>query len=177
MILDKVIQLIIDLFKKYLPEKPNPRAKAARAFVNLYNSLIECHESYILWQKKNRGKKSKEYIVWQKSISGLSNALDKIRNQLKIFAPDIYKYMREYRASEMAISNYDDLNKKDLDLLINSGLIAPILNITGSLIDENLSKITEKELVITFTKDSSFKKTEELLRNYIKQEFKIEDLF
>ncbi|HKE96208.1 MAG TPA: hypothetical protein VKB34_18005 [Povalibacter sp.] len=157
--LDILVQAIIGLFRDRLVDKTSARARASRAIVRLYTSLETCHESYLRWKRVNgTTRDGPEYEQWKTDLSALSAEFSAIREKLDAYAPRVSRHIAAYESSEYI--HADKLSGPEQD-----DAIFAIMSI-GSADDPELLDDFE-----------SFDKAAQVLRDFIRSEYKWDDLF
>ena len=203
MLLDKIVQGLVDVAQGQLSSRTRPKAKAARAFVRLYAALIECHEAYL--RCRSHGLSGDEYLLrsphyatWRHAINDLALALQQVKTEIRLFAPDVHKQMVLYLNSEELLGGSSGSSeafihgdqrqiKRLADLIIDKGYNPCIFSPDAEHNPEGEGRshdeleadaeMQKNDLEMSVSDDATYSSSERRLRNFIKKQFAIEDLF
>lgn len=94
----KIVEILLS---KYL-SRQTPKRKAAKAFVQLYHSMLICNETfknYIVLKNEDARIKDAQYD-WRFAVLTLANNLFKLRMALHIYQPELYSIILSYTLTE-----------------------------------------------------------------------------
>lgn len=155
--LDKLIDMVISLFTNRLATGITPKGRAVRALLDLHSAMCDCHEEYLTWKHVNgKALEGKQYKQWKKKVDRLGETYATLRHKLSIMAPDVNAGVGAYFLDETFKANPHVLSAllREMD--------------TSLIPDDSIQGIE------TFGEfDNSIGK----LRNFIRTQFKWDDLF
>jgi len=103
---EKLIELLIGLVVDKSLDGRTPKRKAAKSIVNLYLSMLNCHQAYLHFKKDENDQEAA--YEWSSAVKNLASNVYQLRNALHIHDPKLFSLVAAYVSQEnRAVDEYE----------------------------------------------------------------------
>jgi hypothetical protein len=104
--IDKIVEIILGKAVDRLLAARAPRKRLAKGFLELFEALTNCHNTYLAYEAKYQGQKGLriDEDEWHAAVLRLARSIEKLSSILQIQKPDLFIPISRYAYEELVSS-------------------------------------------------------------------------